>query len=65
MALKPPYEGNMEPITIIAVLGVASTLTMFAALVRQTVRAERHKAALLRVMTTIAECEAAANGALK
>lgn len=31
----------MEPITITALLGIAATFTMFAALVRQTMRAER------------------------
>jgi hypothetical protein len=31
----------MSAITIVAILGLASTFTMFAALVRQTIRAER------------------------
>jgi hypothetical protein len=31
----------MENITLVALLGIASTFTMFAALVRQTIRAER------------------------
>lgn len=45
----------MEPITIVALLGGASTFTMFAALVRQTMRAERAERALERVEAVIAE----------
>lgn len=37
----PDIKEPMEPITIVALLGGASTFTMFAALVRQTMRAER------------------------
>lgn len=47
---------SVEPITIVAVLGIASTLTMFAALVRQTMRAERAEAALSRVERSIDAC---------
>lgn len=49
----------MEPITIVALLGGASTFTMFAALVRQTMRAERAVAALAKIEATVAECGSA------
>lgn len=50
----------METITMIMVLSVAITVTMFDALVRQTMRAERALAALARIEATLADCTAAA-----
>lgn len=55
---------SIEPVTIVAVLGTASTLTMFAASVRQTMRAERAEAALSRVEDTITACAEIARSAV-
>ena len=43
----------MSAIDLVAVLGITSTVTMFAALVRQTNRAEHAEAALARVEAVI------------
>ena len=45
----------MEPITLVALLGIASTLTIFRALHRQTHRADRAEAALARVEAVITD----------